>query len=328
MNPTGAEYFCGIHILRGEEYGHQCRGPVARGGLSVKAIVLVYIARSPIDLDVFPIVLDEAGLTALEVVLKKSIGWRCIWKRIQIGMGKQILCHRIQNRQTRVADVRGEIVLRIIQLDALGQKGREITVSHGLSQNTGGGFSALVPASPFVVSKEEQLVLQGGPADRSAKDALRIDVLGNDRILVIVAPRIGVEIMVLQQTVGGAMDVVGTGLQNCDNGAAIRVSVSCGRVGRDYAYFGNGIRRGIISNQIVLRLVQVGAFQRVVIGLSAIAVDLRNVVVVGIALDGVVSRHARRVRVDGSRLEKGERGEVPAVQRDASDLIGRESVSQ
>src|ERR1035437_5280368 len=145
---------------------------------------------------------------------------------------------------------------------------------------------------------------------------------------MVITPGIGIEFMVLQQAVGGAVDLIRTGFQERDNSAAVGVPIRRRSVSRNYSYLGNGIGRGIISNQVVLRLVQVSAFQRVVIGLGAIAVDRRNVIVVGIALDRIVSRHAGRVRVDGSGLKERERGEVPAIQRDIGDFTGGESVSQ
>src|ERR1700733_437374 len=124
------------------------------------------------------------------------------------------------------------------------------------------------------------------------------------------------------------MVVVGPRLQDGDNRAAVGVSIGGVGVGRDYAHLGNRIRRGIVSDEVVLRLVIVGAFDCVVVGLGAIAIDRHLSVVVGIALDRIVPRHALRIGIDGAGLEKGKRREVTAIQRNVCDLIGREGTPQ
>lgn len=61
------------------------------------------------------------------------------------------------------------------------------------------------------------------------------------------------------------MVAVGPGFQDRDNRAAVGVSVGRWRIGRDDANFANCVGRGIVGDEVVLRFVQVGAFQRVVV---------------------------------------------------------------
>ncbi len=162
-------------------------------------------------------------------------------------------------------------------------------------------------AHAFVVGEEEELILQDRSTHGSAKDLLRIGVLGGDRDRVVVVPRVAVETLVSQQVVKGAVEVVGPGLQDGDDSAAVGVSVCGIGICRDYAHLGNGIGRWIIADKVVLRLVVFGAFYRVVVLLSAIAVDRYLAVVEGIAFDGIVSSHSGRVGIDCAGLEKRER---------------------
>ena len=162
-------------------------------------------------------------------------------------------------------------------------------------------------AHAFVVGEKEKSILQDRSTHGSAKDLLRIGVLGGDRDCVVVVPGVGVEILVSQQVVKGAVEVIGPGLQDGDDSAAIGVSVCGVGVGRNDAHLGNGIGRRIIADQVVLRLVVFGAFYRVVVLLSAITVDRYLAVVEGIAFDGIVSSHSGRVGIDCAGLEKRER---------------------
>src|SRR5580658_6817671 len=124
------------------------------------------------------------------------------------------------------------------------------------------------------------------------------------------------------------MEAVGPRFQNGDNLAAIGVSVGGIGVRRNYAHFPNRIGRGVIGDQVILRLVVFGAFDGVVVFLLAIAIDRCYTAIVGIALDGVVSRHAGGIGIDGAGLEKRERREVPAIQRDVLDLVRGEGISE
>ena len=143
-----------------------------------------------------------------------------------------------------------------------------------------------------------------GPPNRSSENALGVIVVGRDGEGVVVAPGIGVQLVVLKQAVGGAVEAVGSGLQNGDDGAAVGVSVGGRCVGRNHADFVDSIRRRVVSDEVVLRLVQVRAFERVVVGLGAIAIDRSGAIVIGLALDRVVAGHSLGIGVDGSRLIK------------------------
>ena len=94
------------------------------------------------------------------------------------------------------------------------------------------------------------------------------------------------------------MKPVGTGLQNGYDRAAIGISVGRVRIAGDDANFTDGVGSRVIADQVVLRLIVVGAFDRVVVRLFAIPVDGRDTAVVRIALDGVVSAHPGGIGID------------------------------
>src|ERR1035438_3461913 len=124
------------------------------------------------------------------------------------------------------------------------------------------------------------------------------------------------------------MVMVGPRLQYGNDRAAVGVSIGGVSVGRDYPHFGDGVGRGIVSDEVILWLVVFGAFDGVVVLLFAVAIDRRHAAVVGIPLNGVVSGHAGWIGVDGAGLEKRQRREVAAIQRDVRDLVSGERVSQ
>ena len=162
MDPAGAANMSGIDILSRKKHRYQSRGPVPAGALSIKAVELVYAARSPIDLKVLLIVLDEISLPAMEVILQQPIHRCGVGQRIKLGMGKQICCHRIQNRKALITGIRSKIVLRVIQLNAaaaLRQESGKISVAHSLGENTGSSDAALMSARTFVVYEEKEFIL-------------------------------------------------------------------------------------------------------------------------------------------------------------------------
>src|ERR1700721_531197 len=124
------------------------------------------------------------------------------------------------------------------------------------------------------------------------------------------------------------MVMVGPRLQYGNDRAAVGVSIGGVGVGRDYPHFGDGVGRGVVCDEVILRLVVFGAFDGVVVLLFAVAIDRRHAAVEGVPLDSIVSGHAGWIGVDGAGLEKRERGEVGAIQREVRDLVGGERVSQ
>src|ERR1700723_717072 len=138
-------------------------------------------------------------------------------------------------------------------------------------------------ADTLVVAKEEKPVLEDWPSNRSAENILRERILRSDWIGQAVRPRIGIELLILQQVVQRTVKPVGAGFQNGYDRAPIGVSVGRVRIARDDLKFTDSVRSGIIRNQIVLRLVVIGAFDGVVVRLLAIPVDRRDAAVVRIA---------------------------------------------
>ncbi len=98
------------------------------------------------------------------------------------------------------------------------------------------------------------------------------------------------------------MVVVGSGLQNGYHRSAVGVSVCGVRVSGDDAQFGDGIGRRIVSNEVILRLIIIRAFDRVIVCLFAVAVDRHYSVVVSVALNGIVSAQPGRVGIDCAGL--------------------------
>src|ERR1017187_2997389 len=175
-------------------------------------------------------------------------------------MRKQVGCHWIHNGEAGVSYVGHKIVLRVIKLNALAQEGREVSGAHCLGEHAGGGDAARVFAYTFVVAEEEKLIFQDGAAKSSPKNALRIVGLWGNRDIVVIAPAVGVQFVILQQAVGGSVVTIGSRFQDRDHGAAVGVSVRGRSVGGDYAYFGDRIGGGIIRDQVILRFIQIGAF--------------------------------------------------------------------
>src|SRR5882757_8283087 len=122
--------------------------------------------------------------------------------------------------------------------------------------------------------------------------------------------------------------MVSPGFQDGDDRPAIGVSVCSIGIPRNYTHLGDRIGRGIVRDKIVLWFVVVGAFNGVVVLLSAIAVDLHLTIVKSVALDGIVTPQSRWIGIDGAGNEQGQRGKIAPIQRDIGDLVGRESVSE
>ncbi len=77
-------------------------------------------------------------------------------------------------------------------------------------------------ADAFVVAEEKKLVGQDRSAKRPAKNILRIRVLLI--AVVVVQPRVGIELLIGQKVVEGAVEVVSTRLQDGDHLPAACVS--------------------------------------------------------------------------------------------------------
>src|ERR1700722_9861707 len=128
-------------------------------------------------------------------------------------------------------------------------------------------------AYSFIVGEEKQSVLCDRTTEGSAKNVLGI--FRNRTVRQSIHPLVGVEILVLQQIVGGAVKAVGPRLEDRDNLAAIGVSIGRVTVGRDHLQFVDCVRCRVVSDQVVLRFVILRAFEQEVISLLPVSVDRR-----------------------------------------------------
>src|SRR6202000_1010580 len=79
-------------------------------------------------------------------------------------------------------------------------------------------------AEALVVHEEEQLVLENGTAERGAELVL-VEVGLRDVIVIVVGPGVGLPILVLIKIVNAAVELVGSGLGDSDDFAAVYVAV-------------------------------------------------------------------------------------------------------
>jgi len=240
-------------------------------------------------------------------------------------MSEEVLGDGVQDGKL-IVGIGRESVLCVVQLDrGTGAKqGREVSVAHRRGDNASLLQTSSVRTGAFVVGEEEELVLQNRASYGSAKDGLSIGIDRDNGVGELVGPRVSVEVLVLEEGVGRAVELVGSGLQDRDDGTSVGVAELCGSIGGDNADLGNGIGRWVIGDEVVLRFVEIGTVEGVVVGLVAVAIDGSDAVVEGAPLDGVVAGHSLGVGGDGAGLEEGHGGEVASVEWDVGDLVGGE----
>ena len=322
--------------MRREGYGKNRGSKICARSLRIETADLVHVTGCEINLEIFLIVGNEPILWAHKVILDQSIRRRSIWGGVNRWIGGKKLRDRTHHGYLVVL-VGSEIVLRVVKLDALGREGGKVPLQHSRGQNARclEGLRHVLSYA-FVVDKEEELTSYDGTTQSSAKNVLGVfrDGTGGGCWIARVAtdepvpPGIGIEILVLQQIVGGSMKAICARFQNGDDLTAVGISIGRVGIGGDYAQLGDGVGRGIVADKIVLRFIVFRAFEHVVVRLLAVAIDRCYPAVVGASLNGIVSGHTGGIGVDGAGLEKRERGEVAPIQRDVFDFVGREGVSQ
>src|SRR3984957_2113321 len=269
MNKTGASNLRRVGVVVGKLYRNDGCRIVAARALRVETGKLVFVAGSPVDFDIFLIVRHVGGLRAHEVVLNQSVpptadGYgRPVGQRVEGWIRKQVGRNR-SHEGNLIIRVGREVVLRVVELDRAyprgGQQSRKVASTHRTGKHARRSRPALVMADALVVAKKEKPVLEDWPSNRSAEDVLRERVLRSDWIAQAVRPRIGIELLILQQVVQRTVKPVGTGFQNGYDRAPISVSVGRVRVARDHLKFSDSVGSRVIRDQIVLRLVFIGPF--------------------------------------------------------------------
>jgi hypothetical protein len=183
-----------------------------------------------------------------------------------------------------------------------------------------------VVAGAEIVDEEEELVLQDGAAEGSAKLVLRERVGWNLGGLILVLPGVGVEAIVLQVAVSRSVEFAGTAAEDGDDAGAVDVAELGGRVRRNYLDFIERSGGGAVANFVVEGLVDVEAFECVVIRLGAVAVYVDRVTVIGVALDDVGGGVA--VGADRAGGVEGEGAEVETVERKVRDGVRGEGAAE
>jgi hypothetical protein len=332
MHKTCARNLRRIGVVCWEKNRDDCAREITARTLRVEAAKPPHTTRSEIDFEIRLIVRDKARLHSRIVICNQAVSGRRIRRGIHFRVRCQIRCHRIRDRNL-VVSVRSEIVLRIEKLNRAARDSRvqqcgKISAEHRRREQAGCGAASFVSSDSFIIGEKEKLVFQDRPADRTPKNLLSVGILRKDGHVKFVTPAIGVEDLAFNEIVGRSVVAIGAGLQNRNHRAAVGISVSGIRVGRNDAQFRDRIGRGIVCDQVVLRFIIVGAFKRVVVRLLTVTIDRDDAVVKRISLDRVVASQPRRISVDGARLKECKRRKITAIQRDILDLSCSESVAQ
>src|SRR5271165_1456539 len=112
-------------------------------------------------------------------------------------MSSEELRHGIHHRHLVIQKGR-EVVLCVIELEPSCVQCGEISFQHLRGEQTGRAKTALMTAHALVVTKEKELIADNRPAESCAEYLLRVGVLGGNRIVVVVAPGVGIEFLELQ----------------------------------------------------------------------------------------------------------------------------------
>ncbi len=117
------------------------------------------------------------------------------------------------------------------------------------------------------------------------------------------------------------MEAVGAAFQNAHHATAIYVAEGGGRIRGQHLHFLQRFRGGAIGNQVVERLIDVDAVQRVVVRLGAIAVHVRGIDEIIAALN--LSRARGPGGIHDTRLIQSDRGKVEAIEGEIRNRVRR-----
>jgi len=107
-----------------------------------------------------------------------------------------------------------------------------------------------------------------------------------------VRPGIRVQPVIFKIPIGFSVKLIRSGFQQNDCRGPIGVSIRNRTVGSDYAHLRNGFWSGVVTDQIILGLVNLCAFQIVGVRLKPVAIRGNNAALIGIAEGSVGTRHA------------------------------------
>ena len=140
---------------------------------------------------------------------------------------------------------------------------------------------------------------------------------GRGQSVEVVRPLVGIKEVVAQEFENVAVELVGARFQAHVDHAAQEVAVFCAGVVGDHVEFLDGVHAGRIGDVVVDELVVIHTVQHVVVGLFAVAVDVRP-------------RRIERLlpRVEGSRADGERAGDqqrqlviVAGLERQAGDFV-------
>src|SRR6202012_2971548 len=127
--------------------------------------------------------------------------WWRVRRGVEAWVCRKKLRYRIYNRHL-IVGVRGEVVLSVIELNALPVERAEIPLQHRRSEKAGRcGAAGMAPHS-FIVQKKEELVFYDWSTECRPENVLRIRILRGNREGVIVRPSIRIQIFGLEQVIG------------------------------------------------------------------------------------------------------------------------------
>jgi hypothetical protein len=186
---------------------------------------------------------------------------------------------------------------------------RQIAVPPALRRHRNGlGPRRVVPGA-LIVPEEEHPVPQQRPAERPPEDVLL--AIRFRRMRPVVGPRVRVHAAVAVELERIAAKQIRSGLDDVADDRPRHVPGVGGIVVGLDADLGERVRTWLIRDEIVDRLVHVDAVNRVIVGLFAIAVDIRTSTAAGIA----DARERTRIRRDRAGQQQGQLTGIAAVER-------------
>src|ERR1700739_3415823 len=222
MNPVGVEKVIRVVIGNWKLDRQRIDGlPVLRVPLRVTEHEDIGAAGVPVNLRIALIVAGETARRAYKVVVNaKRVAGGIVGSRVGFGIvrkknGDRIiygnLIVRISLRLSRGWVNR----LRVVELNSKHRiQRRQITFEKCLRSQAGGRYSGTVIPHPLIVDEEEKLVLDNWAAEGCAKLRGCVGVFRQRRHVIVIAPAIGVEVIVLEGTEDAAVERIGAALHD------------------------------------------------------------------------------------------------------------------
>ena len=167
----------------------------------------------------------------------------------------------------------------------------------------------------MIIDEEEQLVLEDGTAHGAAE---LIPTDGPRNAAPVVAPVVGIELVIAKILESVAMELIGSGLDHYVDDPSLEVAKFGRGVVRDQLELCNRVRVRLIRNQVVRGEVVVDAVQQEVIRFLTIAVHVRPPAARG----ALAAIEAARIGVVTPAVEQRQGDRIAADQRCMINLAG------